>query len=165
MTTNNTSHPDTADREIIQTRLLNAPRELVYEVWTNPEHVINWWGPNGFSTTTYEMEVKPGGVWRFMMHGPDGTDYPNKMVFEEVTANEKLVYTHSADKEDGHSFHVTVTFEEQEGKTLLTMRSVFRTAEERNMVIEKYGALEGGRQTLSRLEAYLSTHINKTTTL
>jgi uncharacterized protein YndB with AHSA1/START domain len=128
----------------------------VYEVWTQPEHVGNWWGPNGFTTTIKEMAVKPGGTWRFMMHGPDGTDFPNKIVFEEVAPNERLVYTHSDDTESGLSFHVTVTFEEkEEDKTLLTMRSVFRTAEERNMVVEKYGAIEGGKQTLARLEAYL----------
>ena len=136
---------------------LAAPRGLVYEVWTQPEHVGKWWGPNGFTTTTKEMAVQPGGTWRFMMHGPDGTDFPNKIVFEEVAPNERLVYTHSDDTESGLSFHVTVTFEEkEEDKTLLTMRSVFRTAEERNMVVEKYGAIEGGRQTLARLDAYLS---------
>jgi uncharacterized protein YndB with AHSA1/START domain len=155
MTPNATSEINTADREIIQRRLLNAPRQLVYKVWTGQEHLAKWWGPNGFTTTTHEMNFAPGGTWRFMMHGPDGTDYPNKMVFEEVIPNQKLVFTHSDDADNGLSFHVTVTFEEKGDKTLLTMHHVFGTAEERNMVVEKFGAIEGGRQTLTRLEEHL----------
>lgn len=150
-----TASMNTTNREIVQTRLLNAPRQLVYEAWTQLEHLTKWWGPNGFTTTTHERKLAIGGTWRFMMHGPDGTDYPNKMVFEEIVPNERLVYTHSADNDEGLSFHVTVTFEDRNGKTLLTMRHIFSTAEERNMVIEKYGAIEGGRQTLTRLEEHL----------
>ena len=71
---------ETANRELSITRVLNAPPELVWEVWTKPEHITNWWGPFGFTTTTHEMNIKPGGVWRFMMHVPDGRDYPNKIV-------------------------------------------------------------------------------------
>ena len=74
----------TADREIAATRIFDAPRELVWKAWTDPKHVAQWWGPNGFTNTIHEMNVSPGGVWRFMMHGPDGTDYPNRIVFIEV---------------------------------------------------------------------------------
>ena len=148
---------DTSSRELVITRLINAPRELVWKAWTTPEHVKHWWGPDGFTNTIHEMEVKPGGVWRFMMHGPDGRDYPNKIVFNEVVKPEKLVYTHSSeDENDPALFHSTVTFEEKGGKTFITMRAVFATAEERNRVVKEYGAEEGGHQTLKRLQEYLS---------
>ena len=147
----------TADREMVISRLINAPRELVWEAWTNPEHVKHWWGPNGFTNTIHEMSVKPGGVWRFMMHGPDGTDFPNKIVFNEVVKPVRLVYTHgSEDENDPNVFHTTVTFEDRDGKTWLTMIAIFATAGERDRVVKEYGAEEGGIQTLARLEEYVS---------
>jgi len=152
-----TTKSKTADREIVITRLINAPRELVYEVWTKPEHVQNWWGPNGFTITNHEMEVKPGGVWRFMMHGPNGMNFPERIVFNEVVKPERLAYTHgSDDPNDPNVFETTVTFEKQGNKTLLTMKAIFPTAEERERVVKEYGALEGGKQTINKLEEYLA---------
>lgn len=146
----------TADREIVLSRLLNAPRELVFAAWTDPTQVVQWWGPQGFSTTTREMSVTPGGVWRFVMHGPDGHDYKNKIVFMEVVKPELLVYRHAGEDEtDDVRFHVTVTFEAQGRKTLLTMRSLFETAQERDHVVTKYGAIEGGIQHLGRLAEFV----------
>jgi uncharacterized protein YndB with AHSA1/START domain len=146
----------TADREIVQSRLLNAPRELVFAAWTDPRQVVQWWGPRGFTTTSQEMSVTPGGVWRFVMHGPDGRDYKNKIIFTEVVKPERLVYRHAGEEEhEDVRFHVTVTFEAQGRKTLLTMRSLFATAQEREEVVIKYGALEGGKQTLERLAEYV----------
>src|ERR1700733_10924709 len=87
---------NTADREIRISRLLNAPIELVWEVWTDPEHIKNWWGPNGFTNTITKMDVKPGGDWELVMHGPDGTNYPNKSVFKEVLKHQRLVFQHFA---------------------------------------------------------------------
>jgi uncharacterized protein YndB with AHSA1/START domain len=153
--TTETNISATADREIVLSRLLKASRERVWEVWTNPEKVAVWWGPNGFTNTIHSMEVKPGGVWLFDMLGPDGTNYPNKIVYSEVVRPERLVYVHGDGNEGGRSFHVTVTFEEREGGTLLTMRSIFGTAEEREKVVKEYGAIEGGQQTISKLEEYL----------
>ena len=75
---------NTADREISISRLLNAPIDLVWEVWTDPEHIKNWWGPNGFTNTISTMDVKPEGEWDLTMHGPDGTDYKNKSIFKEI---------------------------------------------------------------------------------
>ena len=148
---------DTSDRELVMTRILDAPRDLVYEAWTNPRHIAQWWGPKGFTNTIHEMEVKVGGVWRFMMHGPDGTDYPNKVVFEEVVKAKRLVYTHGSDQDDDpNSFHVTVTFEDQGKKTKLTMRMVLKSAAALEEA-KKFGAVEGGNQTMDRLEAYLAT--------
>jgi uncharacterized protein YndB with AHSA1/START domain len=147
---------DTSDREIVTSRLLDAPRELVFEAWTDPKQVVQWWGPHGFTTTTDEMSVTPGGVWRFVMHGPDGRDYKNKIIYTEVVRPERLVYRHAGeDEHEDVRFHVTVTFEAQGRKTLLTMRSVFATAQERDDVVEKYGALEGARQTLERLAQHV----------
>lgn len=147
---------DTAtDREISITRVFNAPRSLVWDAWTQPQHIVHWWGPNGFTNTIYEMEVKPGGVWRFMMHGPDGIDYPNKITFSKVEKPERLEYRHGDDVEGGMYFDVTVVMLEKNGKTELTMRMLFPTKEERDMVVEKYGAIEGNNQTMNKLEAYL----------
>ena len=148
---------DTSDREIIHSRLLNAPRPLVYEAFTQPQHVAQWWGPDGFTNTIHEMDVRPGGVWRFIMHGPDGTDYTNRVVFHEVQPPERLVYEHGSDIDnDPNRFHVTTTFEDQGAKTLITMRLVCQSAEQCEK-FKKFGAVEGGRQTLARFEAYLAT--------
>ena len=147
----------TADREIVTTRVFDAPRELVFEAWTRPDHVARWWGPRGFTTTTSEMDVRPGGVWRFVMHGPDGTDYKNKIVFVEVVRPERLAYKHSGEDEtEDVRFYTTVTFADEGGKTRLTMRAVFETAAARDHAVEKYGAVEGGKQTLERLGEYLA---------
>ncbi len=146
-----------SDREFVITRLLDAPRELVFEVWTDPEHVAHWWGPNGFTTTTDEMNVKPGGFWRFAMHAPDGMEYPNRIEFLEVVENERLVYTHdSGVANDPGRFHVTVTFEEEDKKTRLTMRALFESAEIFDKLVKEFGIIEGGQQTVDRLEAYLN---------
>lgn len=143
--------PGTDDREIAATRVLDAPRELVFDMWTHPEHIGKWWGPNGFTTTTYEMDVRPGGVWRFVMHGPDGRDYQNKVIYREVVRPERLVYSHVS----GPLFEATVTFDEERGKTRLTVRMVFASAALRDKVAEEYGAVEGLHQTLSHLAEIL----------
>jgi uncharacterized protein YndB with AHSA1/START domain len=134
-------------RSIFTTRVFDAPRELVFDAWTDAKHISNWWGPRGFTTTTHEMDVRPGGKWLFDMHGPDGTDYPNEVVYLEVVRPERIVYTHGPVP----IFDVTVTFEEEGGKTKMTMRSVFATAESRDQVAEEFGAIEGMHQTLDRL--------------
>jgi uncharacterized protein YndB with AHSA1/START domain len=86
---------DRDPRAIIGTRELDAPRELVFAAWTDPKHLAQWWEPNGFSTTTMSFDLRPGGVWRFVMHGPDGRDYQNRITFEEVVPPERIVYRHS----------------------------------------------------------------------
>ena len=140
---------------IVITRIVDAPRELVWQAWTEPKHVAQWWGPNGFTNTIHAMDVKPGGVWRFVMHGPDGTDYPTKVVYREVVKPERLVYDLSGeDERDAHSFRATVTFVERSGKTEVTMASLFPSVAARDAVL-KFGAVEGGAQTLARLAEYL----------
>ena len=152
-------HLETMERGILVERVFDAPRELVFDVWTNPKHVALWWGPDGFTNTIASMDVRPGGEWRFVMHGPDGVDYPNRIVFREVVRPERLVYDQRGDAEDEAAFLGVVTFaEEGEGarQTRLTMRTLFPSAEVREMVKREYHAEEGGTQTLDRLGAYLA---------
>jgi uncharacterized protein YndB with AHSA1/START domain len=151
------NEPDTeATRSIITTRVFDAPRDLVFAAWTDPKHLARWWGPTGFTTTTHTFGMHPGGVWQFIMHGPDGTDYPNRITFDEVTRPERLVYRHAGGGDFAKiQFHVTVTFEDLGGKTRLTMQALFPTALMREEVAAKYGAVEGAQQTLERLAAFL----------
>ena len=150
---------NTADREIVITRTFDAPRELVWEAWTNPKHVVNWWGPNGFSTTIEKMELRVGGVWKHVMHGPDGTDYPNKSVFTEIVKPERIKYSHGGGTKGkpGVQFDATWTFEVVGKQTRLTIHQIFASAADRDMVVKTYGAIEGGKQTLARLADYLAT--------
>lgn len=144
-------------REIVFTRIFDAPRELVWKAWTDPKHLAQWWGPKGFTNTIQEIDAKPGGIWRFVMHGPDGTDYQNQIVFVEVVKPERLVYRHgSGVADDPGEFQTIVTFAEQGGKTELTMRLLFKSAEERDRVVRGYNAIEGGNQTLDRLREQLT---------
>jgi uncharacterized protein YndB with AHSA1/START domain len=147
---------DTADRELVFTRTFDAPAGVVFEVWTNPAHLPNWYGPHGFHTTIHEMDVRPGGVWRLTMHGPDGRDYYNRIVFIEVDKPRRLVYKHEPEPgSEPVTFEVTVTFEQDRGKTNLTMRMLFPTVAERDFVINIHHADEGGKQTLDRLAEHL----------
>ncbi len=148
---------DTTDREMVITRLIAAPPELVFEAWTDPKHLAAWWGPNGFTTTTSAFDMRPGGVWRFVMHGPDGRDYENRITFEEIVRPERIVYRHGGgDDVEPVSFNTTVTFAPEDGKTRVTLRALFPTAAERDRVVKEYGAVEGGKQTLARLDRYVS---------
>jgi uncharacterized protein YndB with AHSA1/START domain len=142
---------NTADRELFLSRTINAPIDLVWEVWTQPEHLAQWWGPNGFTNTISKMEVKPGGEWDLVMHGPDGTDYKNKSIFREVIRHKKLVYEHvSAPK-----FVATVQFEAQDEKTLISWHMLFETTEEFIRVVKTFKADEGQRQNIIKLGEYL----------
>jgi uncharacterized protein YndB with AHSA1/START domain len=144
---------------IITTRVLDAPRELVFEAWSDPKHLAQWWGPNGFTTTTSAFDMRPGGVWRFVMHGPDGRDYENRITFDVIEKPNRLVYRHGGgDDVEPVQFRTTVTFDDIGGnKTRLTLHAVFPSAEERARVIREYGADKGAQQTLARLADYLAT--------
>ena len=146
----------TADREIILTRVFDAPRELVFTAWTDPRHLSHWWGPNGFTITMHECEVRVGGACRFTMHGPDGTDYRNRIIYREIVRPERLVYDHDGDVDDPHGFQVTVTFADEGGRTHLASRMVFATAEQRQATAD-FGAVELGNQTMAKLAEYLKT--------
>ncbi|MEY2877907.1 MAG: hypothetical protein RLZZ15_287 [Verrucomicrobiota bacterium] len=114
----------TSDREILSTRLIAAPRAFVWRAWTEPEHLARWWGPKGFTNTFREFEPRPGGHWRFTMHGPDGTDYDNESVFVEVTAPACLVFDHFSNPK----FRVTATFAEEAGGTRVGFLMHFESA-------------------------------------
>ena len=148
---------DTEDREIVLTRLFDAPRELVFQAYTQAEHVAKWYGPDGFTITTFEHDCRVGGRWRFMMHGPDGKDWPNRIVYREVVRPERLVFDHGRDEDDDpHQFFVTITFDDEGGKTRLTSRMLMRTREQREASI-KFGAVELGGQTLAHLAESLES--------
>lgn len=142
---------NTSDRELLLTRTLDAPVELVWEVWTQPEHLANWWGPNGFSNTISTMDVKPGGALNLVMHGPDGTDYDNQSTYKEVVPLKKLVFEHTTYP------HIifTISFEAQQDKTLLTWHMLFDSAEILADVAQKNGAIEGQKQNVAKLAQYL----------
>jgi uncharacterized protein YndB with AHSA1/START domain len=140
--------------ELVIKRTFNAPRELVFKAWTEAEHLKHWWGPKGFTITVQEINVKPGGVWTYVMHGADGVDYNNKIDFIEVVSPERLVYSHG-DGTDEH-FRVTVTFADQGNKTELIMRMLFKSAEELDKAVKQYGAIEGAKSTFDRLEEELA---------
>jgi uncharacterized protein YndB with AHSA1/START domain len=143
-----------ADEPVIElTRLLDAPRALVWEVLTDPKHLPNWWGPDAFTITTHSHDCRVGGEWIYVMHGPE-RDFENRITYSEVVRPERLVYRHG-DWSNPDLFHVTLTLADEAGKTRLTMRSRFPTVEARDQVIREFGALEGGRQHLGNLAAYL----------
>jgi uncharacterized protein YndB with AHSA1/START domain len=144
-------------RAIIGIREFDAPRELVFAAWTDPKHLAQWWGPNGFTTTTSRFEFRPGGVWRFVMHGPDGRDYENRIVFDEIVPPERIVYRHDGGEDvEPVRFSQTVIFEDLGGRTRMTWRGVFPSAAERDRVIKDYGAGEGLVQTMARLADYVA---------
>jgi uncharacterized protein YndB with AHSA1/START domain len=143
---------NTADREIYALRVFEAPRDLVWKVWTEPHHIAKWWGPNGFTNTIQKMDVKPGGIWEFAMHGPDGTDYKNKIVYVEVVKPERIVYDHISYP----AFRATALFEKLGEKTQVSMRMVFESAELREKVAKQFGAVEGLSQTLGKLGEHLA---------
>ena len=152
-----TQDPTLAERSLVFHRRFRAPRELVFRVWTEGQHIVHWWGPDGFTTTTTEMDVRPGGVWRFILHGPDGTDYPNRVVYLEIAPPERLVYRHDGDEGDEPvDFTVTVSFDQQGAETDMTMSMVFPTSAALREVVAKYGADEGAVQMMARLKAYLA---------
>jgi uncharacterized protein YndB with AHSA1/START domain len=140
-----------AKRELSISRILNAPRELVWEVWTNPDHIKNWWGPEGFKNTITKMDVQPGGEWEFVMHGPDGTDFRNKHIYVELVKPEKIVMNHIT----APKFTMTATFEAQGNQTLVTLHSLFESAEQLQEVIKVFKADEGMIQNMDRMERYL----------
>lgn len=147
------------DREIYVAREFDAPRELCWKAMTNPKHVVNWWGPQGFSTIIEKMDFRVGGIWKHVMHGPDGTNYPNKSVFKEIVKPEKIVFAHAGGKKGGRGAHFvsTWTFDElAKNKTRVSIRMIFPKTEMRDHVVKEYNALEGGKQTLGRMAEYVA---------
>jgi uncharacterized protein YndB with AHSA1/START domain len=140
---------------IIATRVFDAPPALVFAAWTEPRHLAHWYGPNGFSLTTESFAFRAGGTWRFVMHGPDGRDYSNCVIFDEIVHPERIVYHHrSVEGVEPLCFKTVITFEDLGGKTRLTMQGIFPSAEARERVVREYG--KGQMQTLARLDDYVA---------
>ena len=145
-----------SDREVAFTRLFDASRETVWKAWTELRHLERWWGPNGFSITTHEFAFVPGGVWRFMMHDPDGTDNPNRVVFREIDAPSRLVYENRWDLPGAPlAFMGTITLVAVGANTRLTIHLRFDDAAAFQTAVERYGVLKGGTETLDRIADHL----------
>jgi len=139
-----------SDREIATTRVLDASPDLVFRAFSDPAHLARWWGPKGFTNTFHEFDLRPGGAWRFVMHGPDGAHYQNHSVFVEVVPPERIVINHVS----GPHFHLTITLAEQAGRTKLSWRMLFESAAECDKV--KTFAVPANEQNLDRLETELA---------
>src|SRR6201999_2681972 len=151
----------TADREIVISRVISAPRELVFTAFTEVRHLSRWWGPDGFSTTTRAFEFRVGAEWDFVMHGPDGTDYTEWISWTEIAAPGRIALVHGAFRGAPNAFESVITFAPDGAATQIEMHTVFPTKEMRDEVVEKYHAIEGGQQTLNNLAAYVTELVRK----
>ncbi len=143
------------DREISITRLVNHPVDRVFAAFSNPAGMATWWGPNGFTTTTKAMQFKVGGVWDYVMHGPDGTDYPNYVSYTTIEKNALIAYDHGTDADHPAMFKAEIRFDAEGSSTRVTLKLTLKDAAERPHYI-KFGAVEGGYQNLERLEKWLT---------
>jgi uncharacterized protein YndB with AHSA1/START domain len=150
-----TTPSPTADREIVISRRIDAPREAVFDAFTEVRHLSRWWGPEGFTTTTESFDFRVGGEWIFVMHGPDGTDYTEWISWTEIDPPARIVLRHGAFRDDPETFTSVLTFDSEAGGTRLEMRTVFPTRALRDEAVEKYHAVEAGGQTLNNLAAYV----------
>ena len=159
----NRSTETQSDREIVITRVFNAPPELVFKAWTEAKHIEQWWGPEGFTTRVTEMDLRPGGQWRYVMISPDGTEYPAKGVFREIVPSERIVTSDEFDEgiekvldaDLPQGIVLTVTFEDLEGKTKLTIQIVHESASDRRKH-EKMGVVAGWNSSLDCLDEFLT---------
>lgn len=147
-----TSNDKVTNRELCISKLLHAPVDLVWEVWINPKHIVNWWGPNGFTNTIHTMNVAEGGEWHLTMHGPDGKKYPNKSVFVEVVEHAKIVFRHF-----NPNYIATIVFTPEEKETLLEWTMQFETTELFETVVKVFKADEGLKQNVEKLTVYINT--------
>jgi uncharacterized protein YndB with AHSA1/START domain len=154
-----TTDPMIAEREIVVSRTIDGPRRLVFQAFTEARHLARWFGPSGFTLTTKAFAFHPGGEWVFTMHGPDGTDYPNWVQWQEIVPPERLVYRQGQAPDDPDAFLATVTLVETSGTTRITLRALFNTQARRDEVVRKYNALEGAHETLGRLAELTKTFV------
>jgi uncharacterized protein YndB with AHSA1/START domain len=150
-----------SESQIITTRVFDAPPDVVFGAWGDANALGQWWGPRGFTTKTHSMDFRPGGHWRYTMHGPDGTDYPNRVTYKAIERPTRIAYSHGDTPEPGaNDFQVTAAFEPagHDGRrTRITIRMAFPSAEAKRLVVERYGAIQGQRETFDRLDRYLAT--------
>lgn len=145
-----------ADREIVISRTIDAPQELVFKAFTEVRHLSQWWGPEGFTTTTRSFAFQEGGEWDFVMHAPDGTDYQEWITWQEITPPTRITFLHGESRDDPNTFESILTFEPTGATTRIEMRTIFPTKEQRDEAAEKYHAIEAGHQTLNNLATYVT---------
>lgn len=146
-----------SDREILMTRTFDAPRELVFKAMTDPKAIPRWWGPGVYTTVVDTMDVRPGGAWRFLQQGKDGSRHAFRGVYREVAPPERLVYTFEFEGMPGHISVETITFEPLAGnKTKMIDHMLFDNAEDRNGMLQS-GMEEGATESMNRLEEYIRT--------
>jgi uncharacterized protein YndB with AHSA1/START domain len=150
--TNLTAEP--GKQEVVITRLFDAPRELMFKIYTDPKLVPQWWGPKYLSCTVDKMDVRPGGVWRFIQRDAEGNEYAFHGVYHAIVPPVRLVYTFEFEGMPGHILLETVTFEEHTGKTMLTEKSIFQTVEDREAMLNS-GMEEGSAETMDRFAELL----------
>lgn len=146
-----TTVPFTPKGELFLTRTFDAPRKLVFQVWTDPRHLAKWWGPRGFTTKIHEMDVRPGGAWRYSMLGPDGKEYPFDGTYVEVVEPERLVFDGSIHGSPEQRVWTEVTFSEHADKTTVTVRQMYSFESDATR-----GAQMGWNQQLDRLTEFLA---------
>lgn len=146
------------DREIVLSRVIDAPRDIVFSAWTDPQHLPNWFGPAGFRIETREIEIRVGGLWRFDMTAPDGQTWSSRMQFRRIERPTLIEFDHGADRDDDPDrFRTTLTFDAQsDGKTVLTLRQLHPKKAQRDAGIG-FGAVEYGYQTLEKLARHVET--------
>lgn len=145
-----------ADRELSVSRTMKAPRALAWKACTEAEHLDRWWGPDGFINKTLSLDMRVGGQWKYTMTGPDGTVFPNLITYTEISPIDLLAYDHG-DWDNPKWFRGSMSFADTEDGTTVTIRLIFPSKEERDRSVEQYGAIEGGKQTLAKLDNYLRT--------
>lgn len=148
--------PPADDRQIVMSRIIDAPRDVVFEAFTEVRHLSQWWGPDGFTTTTHSFEFRVGGVWEFVMHGPDGIDYPNWIMWRTIDRPKLITLLHGNSEDDPDAFESILTFKARGDATEIVMRNIFRTKQLRDQAAEEYRAIERGQQTLGRLAKYVT---------
>jgi len=145
------SNASVSERSIHISRSFEAPIELVWEAWTNPDHIKNWWGPEGFTNTIEAMDVRPGGAWELVMHGPDGTDYKNKSIYQKIVPQKQIVFEHIS----GPKFTATIDFTEDGSKTHINWKMLFESKEQLEQVVKTFKADKGLEQNIEKLINYL----------
>jgi uncharacterized protein YndB with AHSA1/START domain len=147
------------DREIVLSRVINAPRELVFSAWTDPNHLSQWFGPAGFKVETKSIDIRAGGEWRFDMIAPNGKRWTNRMQFRRIDKPHLIEFYHGSDIDDDPGmFRTTLTFDEQsDGKTVITLRQLHPTKARRDAGIG-FGAVEYGYQTLDKLARHVESN-------
>lgn len=136
-------------------RVIAAPRPLVFSVLSDPRHLDQWWGPDGFTNETHAMTFSVGGLWHYTMHGPDGKDWPNWIRYSQITPPSRIVYEHGGELDEPAHFTGVLSLEEDGENTRIAITLLFPTTAARDAVLE-FGAVEGGQQTLAKLDVYVT---------